>query len=79
MYDERFARMWEFYLAACECAFDFGSSTVFQFQLARERDAMPLHRDYIPAAARSLEAREAQMVPRIRDATARVFGEAKAA
>jgi cyclopropane-fatty-acyl-phospholipid synthase len=47
MYDEKFARMWEFYLAACECAFEFGSSTVAQFQLGRERDSMPLTRDYI--------------------------------
>jgi cyclopropane-fatty-acyl-phospholipid synthase len=49
MYDERFARMWEFYLAACECAFRFGSSNVAQFQLGRERDSMPLSRDYIEA------------------------------
>ncbi len=76
MYDERFARMWEFYLAACECTFDYGSSTVFQFQLGRDRDSMPLHRDYIPVAVRALETREAQMLPRIKDATARVFGEA---
>ena len=49
MYDEKVARMWEFYLAACECAFEFGSSTVAQFQLGRERDSMPLSRDYINA------------------------------
>ncbi len=47
MYDERFARMWEIYLAASECAFEFGSSNVMQFQLGRERDSMPLTRDYI--------------------------------
>lgn len=47
MYDERFARMWEIYLAASECAFEFGSSNVMQFQLGRERDSMPLTRDYL--------------------------------
>jgi cyclopropane-fatty-acyl-phospholipid synthase len=55
MYDERFARMWEFYLAACECAFRFGSSNVAQFQLGRERDSMPLSRDYIEAEKHRLK------------------------
>jgi cyclopropane-fatty-acyl-phospholipid synthase len=76
MFDERFARMWEFYLAACECAFRYGSSHVFQFQLARERDAMPLHRDYVPEAERRLAAREGQALPAIDAATRRVFAEA---
>ena len=55
MYDERFALMWEFYLAACECAFQFGSSTVAQFQLGRMRDSMPLNRDYIGAEKEKLK------------------------
>jgi cyclopropane-fatty-acyl-phospholipid synthase len=47
LYDERFCRMWEFYLAACEAAFRFGGQVVFQIQLARRPDAVPLTRDYI--------------------------------
>jgi len=76
MYDERFARMWEFYLAACECAFRYGASHVYQFQLARERDAMPLTRDYIAPAAARLEAREAQALQRINESTEAVFAAA---
>ncbi len=75
MYDERFARMWEFYLAASEGAFRYGSSNVIQVQLGRERDAMPLHRDYVAAAAAELAAREATELPQLRAATAQAFSE----
>lgn len=47
IYDERFCRMWEFYLAACEMMFRHGDLMVFQIQLAHEPDAVPLTRDYI--------------------------------
>lgn len=47
IYDERFCRMWEFHLAGCEMAFRNGPEMVFQIQLARRRDAVPLSRDYI--------------------------------
>ncbi|MCD1627727.1 cyclopropane-fatty-acyl-phospholipid synthase family protein [Seohaeicola saemankumensis] len=47
LYDERFCRMWEFYLAVCEMAFRNGRLMVFQIQLAKRRDAVPLTRDYI--------------------------------
>ena len=47
LYDERFCRMWEFYLAGCEMAFRNGRMMVFQIQLARRRDAVPLIREYI--------------------------------
>lgn len=47
LYDERFCRMWEFYLAASEVGFRRGSHMVFQIQLAKKRDAVPLTRDYI--------------------------------
>lgn len=53
IYDERFCRMWEFYLAACEAAFRHGPMMVFQIQLARRRDAVPLTRDYIADRERS--------------------------
>ncbi|HTT84634.1 MAG TPA: cyclopropane-fatty-acyl-phospholipid synthase family protein [Rhizomicrobium sp.] len=47
IYDERFRRMWEFYLASSEMAFRHGRLMVFQLQLARQQDAVPLTRDYI--------------------------------
>lgn len=47
MYDERFYRMWEFYLTACETAFRHGSLMVFQIQLAKNLYAVPQTRDYI--------------------------------
>ncbi len=47
LYDERFCRMWEFYLAGCEMAFRNGPMMVFQIQLARRRDAVPLSRSYL--------------------------------
>ena len=47
LYDERFCRMWEFYLAASECAFRYEHVVVFQLQLAKHVDAVPLTRMYI--------------------------------
>ncbi|MCJ9428807.1 SAM-dependent methyltransferase [Kordiimonas marina] len=47
LYDERFCRMWEFYLVASETAFRNGDLVVFQFQLAKKQDAVPLTRDYL--------------------------------
>jgi cyclopropane-fatty-acyl-phospholipid synthase len=47
LYDERFCRMWEFYLISVETMFRTGAQMVFQMQLARTRDAARLTRDYI--------------------------------
>ena len=47
LYDERFCRMWDFYLAASESAFRHQGHMNFQIQLARRVDAVPLTRDYI--------------------------------
>ncbi|KAB2917508.1 MAG: class I SAM-dependent methyltransferase [Hyphomicrobiaceae bacterium] len=47
MYDERFCRMWEFYLVSAEMMFRTGSQLVFHMQLARKRDAVPIVRDYV--------------------------------
>ncbi len=47
LYDERFCRMWEFYLVLCEIGFRFRSSVVFQLQLSRKIDAVPPTRDYM--------------------------------
>ena len=58
MYDERFCRMWEFYLISAEMMFRTGSQLVFHMQLARRRDAAPIVRDYITDTQRSLLDRE---------------------
>ncbi len=58
LYDERFCRMWEFYLAASEVAFRYGGLMVFQIQLAKHQGAVPLTRDYIAEREARLEARE---------------------
>lgn len=47
IYDERFCRMWEFYLAGSEIAFRRQGHMVFQIQLSRRYDAVPPTRDYI--------------------------------
>ncbi len=47
MYDERFFRMWEFYLALCRVAFNTVGQTVFQLQITRSRRSVPQTRDYI--------------------------------
>lgn len=47
LYDERFCRMWEFYLKGCEVAFKHWNQMVFQMQIARNQLAAPLTRDYI--------------------------------
>ncbi|HZW16267.1 MAG TPA: cyclopropane-fatty-acyl-phospholipid synthase family protein [Brevundimonas sp.] len=51
LYDERFCRMWEFYLCLSEVAFRHRGCMVFQIQLAKRVDAVPLTRDYISGAA----------------------------
>ena len=47
MFDEKFFRMWEFYLASCEMAFKWGDQVVFQLQLTKDNMAAPTTRDYI--------------------------------
>jgi cyclopropane-fatty-acyl-phospholipid synthase len=47
LYDERFCRMWEFYLVLCEIGFRYRGMAVFQLQLAKHLDAVPLTRDYM--------------------------------
>jgi cyclopropane-fatty-acyl-phospholipid synthase len=51
--DERYCRMWEFYLALGEAGFRRGGLMVFQIQLARRVDAVPLTRDYLLERPRS--------------------------
>jgi len=47
MFDEKFFRMWEFYLVGCEMAFKWGDQVVFQFQLSKKLMSAPNTRDYI--------------------------------
>ena len=47
MYDEKFFRMWEFYLAGCEIAFKWGDQVVYQLQLTKNYTSTPTTRDYI--------------------------------
>ena len=47
MFDEKFFRMWEFYLAGCEMAFKWGDQVVFQFQLTKDLTTAPNTRVYI--------------------------------
>ncbi|MDB5445339.1 MAG: cfa2 [Phenylobacterium sp.] len=54
MYDERFCRMWEFYLCVSEIAFRYRGHMVFQLQLAKQVDVVPITRDYIGEAEQGL-------------------------
>ena len=47
MFDEKFFRMWEFYLSSCEMRFKWGDQVVFQFQLTKKFTSVPATRDYI--------------------------------
>jgi cyclopropane-fatty-acyl-phospholipid synthase len=53
-YDDRFCRMWEFYLSGCEIAFRYMNQMVFQIQIARRQDVVPLTRDYMVDAERGV-------------------------
>ena len=47
MFDEKFFRMWEFYLTSCEMSFKWADQVVYQFQLAKKFTSVPTTRDYI--------------------------------
>jgi len=53
-YDDRFCRMWEFYLAGCEVAFRYMNHMVFQLQVGRHPKSTPLTRDYMMDAERGV-------------------------
>ncbi|WP_261331749.1 SAM-dependent methyltransferase [Maritalea mobilis] len=52
LYDERFCRMWRYYLKACEVTFRHHGQCVFQYQMTRRQEAVPLTRDYLYPADR---------------------------
>jgi cyclopropane-fatty-acyl-phospholipid synthase len=53
IYDERFCRMWEFYLVSCEMDFRYLSTMVFQLQISKDADTVPITRDYMVDAERN--------------------------
>ena len=61
MYDERFCRMWEFYLAGSETSFRVDGHMVFQFQLTKRQDVVPLTRNYVGEREAQLRRRENAM------------------
>jgi cyclopropane-fatty-acyl-phospholipid synthase len=54
IYDERFCRMWEFYLSGSEAAFRWQDMVIFQLQITKKNDTLPLTRNYIDKAEKSL-------------------------
>jgi cyclopropane-fatty-acyl-phospholipid synthase len=58
IYDARFLRMWEFYLAASEMAFRRQNMMVFQLQLAKRQGVVPITRDYVAQGEARLRSRE---------------------
>jgi cyclopropane-fatty-acyl-phospholipid synthase len=63
LYDERFVRMWEFYLAGSEMAFTHESFFIFQMQIVKKRTAVPDNRDYIYEREQELKAFEERRLP----------------
>jgi cyclopropane-fatty-acyl-phospholipid synthase len=66
LYDQRFVRMWEFYLASSEMAFRAGDMVVFQIQMTRRKGITPATRDYIAREEARLRALEASQSPPLR-------------
>ncbi|MBX3568162.1 MAG: class I SAM-dependent methyltransferase [Rhizobiaceae bacterium] len=58
IYDERFCRMWEFYLSGSEAAFRWQDLMVFQIQLTRRNDVTPITRNYMEKCEKALAMRE---------------------
>ena len=58
LYDERFYRMWEFYLVGAEAAFRYGSLVNWQIQYVKRRDALPITRDFMYEEERRLRTAE---------------------
>jgi cyclopropane-fatty-acyl-phospholipid synthase len=63
LYDERFCRMWEFYLAGSEMAFRHDGEVVFQFQITKRADAVPLTRDYMVDDERTMRFAGTERMP----------------
>jgi cyclopropane-fatty-acyl-phospholipid synthase len=66
IYDRRFVRMWEFYLAASEMSFREQNLMVFQIQITKRQDVVPMTRDYIMREEQRLLAAEPKRRPQLR-------------
>jgi cyclopropane-fatty-acyl-phospholipid synthase len=66
LYDERFALMWEFYLAACEMTFRKQGMMNFQLQLTRRQGVVPMTRDYVASEEARLHALEGGARPKLK-------------
>jgi cyclopropane-fatty-acyl-phospholipid synthase len=66
IYDQRFVRMWEFYLASSEMAFREQNMMVFQIQLTKRQDVVPMTRDYIGREEDRLRKIEVRRQPPLR-------------
>jgi len=60
MMDERFCRMWEFYLIISEFSFRYSKNMNFQMQLAKSRHALPITRDYMTKAEAKLKRKKSK-------------------
>jgi cyclopropane-fatty-acyl-phospholipid synthase len=58
LYDARFVRMWEFYLASCEASFRCGDDVVYQIQISKQVDTLPVTRRYMAERELRLRQRE---------------------
>jgi cyclopropane-fatty-acyl-phospholipid synthase len=66
LYDDRFARMWEFYLAASEMSFRKGNLMNFQIQLTKRQGVVPMTRDYVGQEEARLKGLEQASRPRLK-------------
>jgi cyclopropane-fatty-acyl-phospholipid synthase len=64
IYDERFCRMWDFYLAGSEAAFRWQDLMIFQIQLTRKNDTLPITRGYIEKTEKALAMRDKAHEPK---------------
>jgi cyclopropane-fatty-acyl-phospholipid synthase len=58
LYDERFCRMWDFYLAGSEASFRVAGNMIFQIQITKRQDVVPTTRNYIATREEALRRQE---------------------
>jgi cyclopropane-fatty-acyl-phospholipid synthase len=68
LYDERFCRMWEFYLASAEMTFRYDRLVVFQIQLSKRIETLPMTRDYMLDSERDRRSADPERSPRKHEA-----------
>jgi len=64
LYDERFCRMWEFYLAGAEISFRREGQVVYQIQITKRIETLPLTRDYMFESERTMRFAGTEAMPR---------------